>query len=274
MADFGMLFDMLGFDYTSTPPWQMVPVGGDRYVTLGDGKGLKVLSTQPSVVSVQEVNQRDLPKWDLPIPTFAGDRFFRLHGVSRGAASILASDGPREQARLDVNAKTLKEVRVAFNFVKDTGGVKTSHLPTEAAQWIRDLNKIYQQCNLRLICRASRWISVKADLGWVVSYVPQGTDEENREWNLVVANYDSSAEVNVFLFNDFRLGHPVEDNASGITLGKFSGLDDDASPYIKNMAHEIGHTQGLRDDALADDALMGWQKGVHLRRAEVNIVNP
>ena|SRR5579862_59107 len=274
MADFGMLFDMLGFDYTSTPAWQMVPVGGDRYVTLGDAKGLKVVSTQPSVVTVQEIDQRDLPKWDLPIPTFSGDRFLRLHGVSRGAATILASDGPREKARLEVNTKTLKEVRVSFNFVKDTGGVKTSHAPTEAVEWIRGLNKIYQQCNLRLLCRASRWISVNADLGWVVSYVPLGTAEENREWNLVVANYDPGSEVNVFLFNDFRLGNPTSDNASGLTWGRCSGVDDDATPYIKTMAHEIGHTQGLRDDGLVDDALMGWKDGVHLRRAEVNIVNP
>ena len=51
-------------------------------------------------------------------------------------------------------------------------------------------------------------------------------------------------------------------------------LAEDTSEMAAVMAHEIGHTQGLRDDALADDALMGWQKGVHLRRAEVNIVNP
>jgi hypothetical protein len=91
-AHFERAFKIQGFDRDPNPRWQMVPVGGTRFVILRDGAGLNVSSTSASVVRVEEVQARQLPTQDRR-PFIAGDRFFKLTGVSKGNARIRAQRG-------------------------------------------------------------------------------------------------------------------------------------------------------------------------------------
>jgi hypothetical protein len=273
---FMKVFNMHGFDDRESPPWQMVPIDGERYVALLEGDTLAIRSSAPHRVSVQEVGVRDIPNLG-PRPTFyVPVRYFRLRGLARGPARVEAWDGQRLVARLHIDTKSPKTLRVTFNFVRDRTGAKTSKVPAEALQWTRELNWIYQQGNVRVICRAARWITVDRDLGWVIAWSPD--PGENVEWAAVTAKLDPGADVNVFHFNDVRLG-PGVDRQVGLALGRCVMVDDDHPNYVVNIAHEIGHTQGLKDvDDRKPDydeyALMGKGSGVHLTREDVNTMNP
>ena len=43
---------------------------------------------------------------------------------------------------LEVDTKNLKNLRVAFNFVRDNAGHHTSRVPASAAQWVIELNRL------------------------------------------------------------------------------------------------------------------------------------
>ena len=61
MAEFRAVFFLEGFDDNASPKWQMVPVGGERYVALRAGTGLTVACNAPNVVTVQEIPVAQLP---------------------------------------------------------------------------------------------------------------------------------------------------------------------------------------------------------------------
>ena len=274
--DFGRIFNMQGFDFNATPFWQMVPVGGDRYLAAGDATGMSFRSSNPAVVTVQEIGARELPDLGPRFPFLPGDRCIKLHGVAKGSAKVFAFNGSTLVGTLDVDTKNLKRVTISFNFVEDDADKKTTHVPAEAPEWLAELNWIYQQCNVQFVCRQARWIHVDRDLGYVIKYIPEGTAKENEEWNAVVAKLDRTAEVNVFHFNDIRLGNAVNDNAYGLTWKKCSMIDDDAPNYVATMAHEIGHTQGLDHFKGPRQELnvMGAAAGVGINKDQAKIMNP
>ena len=73
-AQFYSIFDMQGFDDSATPPWQMVPVDGDRYVLLTDSTGLSLRSAYPPVAMWHEVSGRD----DVPFDRGQQQTFIRV----------------------------------------------------------------------------------------------------------------------------------------------------------------------------------------------------
>src|SRR5690348_8167623 len=142
MASFDRVFPMMGWDRVPTPKWQMVPVGGDRYVYLKDGAGLTVTALNPSVLTVTEVRDIDLPAWWGKIAAGAGDRIFKLHGSTKDNTRVQAKNASGVvKAELEVDTKNKLTKRVAFHFVSDsaTPPHKTFRPPAEAAQWVKTI---------------------------------------------------------------------------------------------------------------------------------------
>jgi len=282
-AQFHRAFNIQGFDRDPTPRWQMVPVGGDRYVILRDGAGLTVTSQGPAVVTVTEVTQRQLPTANRR--SFqSGDRFFKLHGVTKGNARIRASRGTSSVVELEVDTKNRKNVSVTFNFVQDNAGHKTRRNTAQTTNWLWMINLIYNnQANIFVTQRAARAVTVPANLGAVVRFSSHltGVAASEHEWDDVIATGDAGADVNFFMVWEYEQdATPGTDQTdAGHLNGNVLYEDSAGRQNGETMAHEIGHYLGVGDnyDAARQRELMyGYTdtRGIHLPKAHVNTMNP
>lgn len=285
-AEFLKCFDMQGFDRYNAPRWQMVPVGGVRYVLLRDGAGLTVTSSVPAMVAVTEVKLADLPTHGRQ-PMHHGDRFFKLEGKAKGSAQLDArSAAGAAVVSLEVDTKNKKTVTVAYNFVKDTATPPhhTRRVPAASTEWLRGINHVYNgQANIFFTQKRSQWVTVGQDLGTVVRWaqgVP-GTTAADHEWPVVVAQGDATANMNFFLVWEYEQdATPNVDDTDAGTLGGNCLFEDNAGSQVPTtMAHEIGHFLGRPDHyilARKRELMYGItdQRGVHLPKGDVNSMNP
>src|SRR5262249_7461848 len=160
-------------------------------------------------------------------PLLTGDRCFRLRGAGKGSVRVVACDGPRPMATLDVETKFMKKVNAAFNFVRDKKGPKTTRNLAAVTQWVREVNGLFEECNVEVMSVGARWVKVDADLPRTITYT---AGEDNKDWDLITAQGDPHADVNVFHVEDVRLGGTTVDNAKAMRL---SGdiLIDDVNPH-------------------------------------------
>lgn len=281
MTSFDAVFPMMGWDKLPEPQWQMVPVNGDRYVYLHSGAGQVVSSLHPEILTVTEVRDADLPWWRAKIAPQAGDRIFRLHGVAKGYARVRAMSGATVSAVIEVDTKKTLRKRVAFNFLKDSAVPphKTRRPPAEAAEWVRIINVIYQQCNVEIISESAKPLTVPGNWGRAVTWSPSPTSEAAK----LTLLGDPIAHCNVFQVWEYEQdGTEAIDNANGATIPGIGGKtiiveDNAATPHAHTVAHELGHFLGLSDikiPAKKHHLMYGADRtGQHLDKSEVNTMN-
>ena len=278
MASFDRVFPMMGWDKKPAPKWQMVPVNGDRYVYLHDGAGLSVSSLDPAILTVTEVKDADLPGWWGKIAPRSGDRIFKLHGAAKGSTRVQAKSGAAVSVELEVDTKNKLTKRVAFHFVSDSAVPphKTFRPPAEAAQWVKTINYIYQQCNVEIISKSAAGLTVPGDWGRAVTWSASPTSE----WEKLKALGDGTADSNVFQVWEYEQdGTEGVDNANGGTVAGMTIVEDNAATvHAHTVSHELAHFLGLDD--VADPAkkhhlMYGASRtGQHLDKSEVNLMNP
>ena len=279
-AEWHKVFNMMGFDKDAAPKWQMVPVSGDRYMALRDGVGLTVTSTDVTKLTATEINRSALPSAGQRMPLQASDRIFKLRGVAKGSARIQAKAGAVLRAELEVDIKDRKNVGITFNFVRDSAGHHTIRVPASAAQWVRDVNGIYNgQANIFVTLRATRNVAVPSNLGPQVMWDATA----GSEWNTVTALGDAGADLNVFLVWEYEQdATPAVDNTNAGTLTGNTIMEDHLTagkPTFVTIGHEMGHHLGASDrNSATEKAFLmfgaGTRTGVHLPKADVNTMNP
>ena len=276
-AEFHKVFNMEGFDKDQNPPWQMVPVGGHRYIALRNGADMTVRASPASVLTVTEINRSQLPahgRHMMPLQT--SDRIFKLTGVSKGHALLGAGPviGPPSIA-LQVDTKHRKTVRVTFNFVRDSAGHQTTRSPSSAVAWVRDMNWIYNgQGNVFVTLRTTRPIAVPINLGPVVTW----SAGAGSEWDTVTALGDAATDMNYFMVWEYDQGGPNDTDAGTLT-GNCIFEDHAGRAVSVSMAHEMGHHLGAHDhyDGARRIHLMHGitdARGEHLPMEDVNVMNP
>jgi len=276
-AEWHKVFNMRGFDKDAAPRWQMVPVKGNRYMALRDGAGLTVTSNDPTVVTVTEIRQADIPPEDERLALHASDRIFRLHGLKKGNARIEAKRGAAVDVALEVDTKDKKTVRVTFNFVRDSTGHHTRRVPASAGHWVATMNYIYGgQANIHVVRLHSRHVRVPVDLGPEVTW----DASPGSEWNTVTALGDPGADLNYFLVWEYEQDTTPGDGADAGTLAGNCIFEDNAGTAVGvSMAHEMGHFLGRNDHYVAARRLelmygITDQRGIHLPKADINVMNP
>lgn len=279
MAEFNRCHKLQGLDTGATPRWQMVPVGGYRWVALKDGAGLTVTSSNPAVVTVTEIRRADMPSVEA-VTLDPTDRIFRLHGASKGNAHIFARRGTTTVTELEVDTKNKLTKRVSFHFVRDEAGHATNRSDAAATEWANGMNYIYKfQANIEVLRRLVRWVTVPGDLGTSVDTTSYSTTSAADEWNRVVAMTDPGADFNIFLVRRFELTDTAAEEDAA-QEGANCIFEDDAGWQIaETMAHELGHRLGLPDqydNARKRELMYGYTdtRGIHLPKADVNRINP
>ncbi len=280
-AEFDRAFSFRGWDKAASPKWQMVPIDGDRFLYLHDGAGLTVTSNNLPVVTVTEILAREIPaSWDKR-PAKAGDRFFKLHGVTKGNARIQAKNaGGALVTEVEVDTKPLITKNITFYFVKDSAvpAHSTRRAPAEAGEWIRVINYIYQQCNFKLVASPATRKTIPGNLGTAIEFSDGLTDD----WATLRAHRDPGADATVFQVWEYEQdGTPATDNANGGTLAneKMSVVEDNASAiHPHTVGHELGHAFGLPDlstNATRHHLMWGaGRTGQHMDKSEINTINP
>jgi hypothetical protein len=277
-AEFVKVFTMQGFDKYAVPNrWQMVPVGGVRYIALRGGTGLTVSSTAP-LLKVTEIKQSDLPAGPDKQGLQSGDRIFKLEGSSKGAASVQAKSDANLVVALDVNTKDKKSVILSFNFIHDSANHKTNRSPASAANWVNEMCYIYEgQANIQPTLRATRIVNVPSDLGQEVLWSAGASNE----WVTVTALGDAAADMNFFMVWEYEQdATPGIDNTDAGALGGNCIFEDAAGKQVsETMAHEMGHFLGCPDQYVAArkrELMYGYTdtRGAHLSKIDVNIMNP
>jgi hypothetical protein len=277
-AEFHKVFNMKGFDKNATPVWQMVPVGGDRYIALRDGAGLTVTSSAPAVMTVTEITHALIPAGGERMPLQPGDRIFKLTGVTKGNARMQAKNGAALTVELEADTKNQKNVLLSFNFLRDSAGHHTRRVPASAAHWVTQINYIYNgQANVKATLRNTRSVAAAVDLGPQVMWAADATSE----WGTVTALGDAGADLNYFLVWEYEQdATPTIDNTDAGTLGGNCIFEDNAGNAVgTTMAHEMGHFLGVGDRYAAaqkPDLMYGItdRRGYNLTKSDVNTMNP
>lgn len=286
MAEFRKVYRLQGFDREAAPRWQMIPMKESRFVVLRDGTGLTITSADPAIATVKEIAKNDVPAGSFNEAFGPTDRFLQLDAAGYGITRIQAKNAAGGTAvELEVDTKNLKKVRVMFNFVKDNAHHHTRRVPASAAQWIIDLNRFIfkPQANVEIMSHApARWVTVAQNLGDVVrfsSHLP-AVDPKQHEWDVVVAQGDATADLNVFLVWEYEQDEtPYHDDAGGGTSGTNTLLEDHLQGYLhRNLGHELGHALGLDDHYIAahkHDLMYGYEDGgTNLPKEHTNKINP
>jgi hypothetical protein len=286
LAEFRKVYTIQGFDREAVPRWQMIPMTESRFMVLRDGAGLTVTSADPAVATVKEIAKKDLPVGSFNETFGATDRFLQLDAVKWGITRIQAKTAAGVTAvELEVDTKNLKTVRVMFNFVRDNAGHQTTRVPASAAQWVIDLNQFIfkAQANVKIVSHApARWVDVAQNLGDVVrfsSHLPTVAAAQH-EWDVVVAQGNPTADLNVFLVWEYEQDDtPYHDDAGGGTSNSNTLLEDHLQGTLyRNLGHELGHGLGLDDHYDAThkhDLMYGYEDGgTNLPKAHVNSINP
>ncbi|WP_299470775.1 peptidoglycan-binding protein [uncultured Roseibium sp.] len=239
-----------GFDERGDPPWQMVPVNGNRIVQLIGGRDLTVTASDHTV-TVTEIRPRFITK----------SRLFLLSGlpglVDLHRRRIVARDSEgliRAQLSLDL-VRNLS-VKVTFHLVQDEhGGSRRSE--ADVTESLETANSIlFGHANIHLHAHDIR--RVDHIFGKAVNYIEAGKKKKGEvdEWDYLDTYRDLSADINVFFVNNILTYEEEEQNetlkAYGVTSGKSpTVLIRDPTRFRRAfsagevLAHEVGHVLGL-----------------------------
>src|SRR5262245_8566139 len=197
--------------------------------------------------------------------------------LKKGNARIEAKRGAAVDVALEVDTKDKKTVRVTFNFVRDSTGHHTRRVPASAGHWVATMNYIYGgQANIHVVRLHSRHVRVPVDLGPEVTW----DASPGSEWNTVTALGDPGADLNYFLVWAYEQYTTPGDGADAGTLAGNCIFEDNAGTAVGvSMAHEMGHFLGRNDHYVAARRLelmygITDQRGIHLPKADINVMNP
>jgi hypothetical protein len=265
-----------GLDVVGVPPWLMVPKGGAKVIRVQNAGGATFLPLTTALVKVSE-----LP----PSPAHREDRLISIAGVMPGSTLVEVRRAPSlVLARLECCVKAKKTVKVAFNFVEDSAGHRTTRSSLKADSWVKAMNAIFlPQANVEIKKHATRSVKVAKDLGRVVrfsAHLPT-VPAAQHEWGVVTALADATADFNVFFVWEYEQDiTPNKDHTDAGTMGANCIFEDKAGKDVgETLAHETGHFLGAPDTyAAANKNLLMYGitdvRGQRITKGDANLFNP
>ena len=149
-----------GFDDTDPRgPWQMVPLGGPKYLRL------KVVGT--TVASIESDNP-GIASVTSAEKEIGYKSVYRFDGKAKGPASIYVRGSQREVlARLQIEVKSLRNPFVQFFLVSDKTGRRTTTTMKDVWTWMEIANRMIfsPQINVTFTLKSVQDVKVDMDLG-------------------------------------------------------------------------------------------------------------
>ena len=241
--------EIYGFDDSINPHWQMVPLGGEKFVYLANAEGMTVQAVDSSVVQISEVSN-NLNVSPLPHKK----RLFTIRGISYGVTHLEVRKNNLLMTKLEVAVKKPKIVSLAFNFVSDIKR-STKKLPCDVDEWFKGLNKIFSpQTNISFTHRSTNSLNIKNDLGPEIDF----TDAKGSHWEkgAIRSQGDRSANLNLFyvwkLVDRWEPGEAFFVKGETLESERVCFMSDQFFISTENeiiiLAHEIAHALGIQGD--------------------------
>jgi hypothetical protein len=267
-----------GFDRSAAPKWQMVPVGGERILTLTGVGTLVPRIRNDAALEITQTVSRGVVTLKLKGKA-AGRAFVEWVPSAAFSGPVLASD------TLEVSVKDLKELDTAFHYVDDGRRQKTSRRIADLDRMIAATNHILTpQANVSVKRKSAAALPIAQNLGDVVRFsshltgAPDNVPVAQHEWDDVTAHADATADYNVFFVKEYEQDKtPYHDDAEAGTIAseKNTIMEDNISyPPAQTLAHEIIHLLGIGDHSTSLYHLIGTnRRGWLITRDQANIVN-
>ena len=278
-----------GFDRSADPPWQMVPVEGQRVLTIsGHGNlfmrvnspNLKVEVTKSGRNTVLTLTGGESPTW----------------ATVEWVSDLSPLPGPYRLRRraepgfsLAVSVKAPRIINTAFHYVDDGRRQKTNRRIADLDRLIEGANRILTpQANVILKRKSAAPLAVAHDLGRVVRSVPSAlrgaphnVPAAEHEWDILKALGDAAADFNVFFVREYEQDTtPNRDDAEAAaeSPGKMCIFEDNiVRPPGEVLAHETVHALGVYDHSTNRYHLISsgaTRLGRFINRVQANIINP
>lgn len=257
-----------GFDKTSSPPWQMVPVGGSRKLTFAGSGKLTPYVRDPKKLSIA-----------------VSESTITLKGLAEGRTFVDWLSTPTATVEkgftLEVSVKKKRQIRTAFHYVDDGRKQQTARRPKNVINLIAMANAILTtQANIEIVKKSAKILPIKTNLGAVVRFSShlKGVPKKQHEWDDLKAKVDKTADFNVFFVVAYEHDKtPFKDNANAGTIAshKMCVLEDHplVSASARTLAHETVHL--LTALSHTRHGLMGPAgAGRLLTKAQINTINP
>ncbi len=269
-----------GFDRTATPKWQMVPVEGQRILTLsGYGRLVPRVRDATILQAVQSISGRTT------VLTLTGGKNPGKTYVEWVSAADM--QGPVDTGfTLEVSVKAVKEISTAFYYVDDGKKQVTKRKIADLDAMVAAANAILTpQANVKIKRKSAAALPMAQNLGDVVRFsshltgAPDNVPIAQHEWDDLLAKRDATADFNVFFVKAYEQDEtPYSDNAEAGTIAadKMCIFEDNLDYSAGEvLAHETVHFLGIGDHSTSRGHLMiGSGSGRYIDRSHANSINP
>jgi hypothetical protein len=284
-------------DTESTPRFLMIPQGQQKTMLLSYSNGEMVTSHNKNIITLEEEDRNTWAKiWSRPTtyrnpnysnPLSVPSRKFEITGKSPGTTSVDVDFVPQ----LEVSVKTQMTYEIAFHFVEDTVGNKTTRPPGIAADLIRALDWIYEpRTNVSFQIKRAAPTNMNV-------YLPEffrerrdedlGLSRSQREWNYFIDKGEAGALFNIFFVASVKPKKSNDPFPLMHTMGNICVCDDDRllDTIIQILSHDVGVAMGC--NSISDpkrkhhlmyespvDRINLRRTGDFIPKDYVNIMNP
>jgi hypothetical protein len=274
-----------GFDRSTSPKWQMVPVNGTRVLTISGAGGLvprvRVVSGNASALTAVQTTARGTTTLTLTGGTAPGRAFVEW-------VPSLTDAGPVQTGfTLEVSIKDEKKISTAFHYVDDSRRQVTRRRIADLNAMITAANDILTpQSNVTIERKSAAPLPITQDLGRVVRFsshltgAPDNVPIAQHEWDDVVAHADTTADFNVFFVTEYEQDNtPLADGQAAGTIAAEKNCifeDRTGNPAAEVLAHETMHLLGIPGHSANRRHLnaSGAVRTSHLiTRDQANIIN-
>ena len=224
--------------------WMMVPINGFNFVSLLEGKNLK-LKYNKNYIKVEDVPD-----------TRPNIRILKVSGLKYGVSELKVKN-----IKIDISVKKLKPIKLAFNVVMIEGTAKVSHTGV-INEMVKHANNILMpQANIKILYEHPvQYLFVKDNNIRQIGPKFRGKGLPVDNWDKLVKQ-GLPGIINVFFVMSLRITYAKGDmqKTLGLTYNNNIMIPKKSSMmgFSRTLAHEVIHALGFNASYHTNGTLLG-----------------